>query len=148
MVYQGWPGDAERVCSAGQNSAGTAAQLSFEGPIGMRNNDLSLVIDGGVPGAAGQFFYGPELVQQPFGDGVLCAGGGSTGLRRIGSVVALDSTGFVMMPVDMQEPPMGGGGSAVWTVGSTWTVQFLYRDSGSTGAGFNLSDAMRVTWLP
>jgi hypothetical protein len=52
-----------------------------------------------------------------------------------------------MTPVDMTAAPMGGG-SGAWVPGSTWTVQFYYRDPGSAGAGFNLSDAMRVTWLP
>ncbi len=36
---------------------------------------------------------------------------------------------------------------AAFTVGSTWTPQFYYRDPAGT-AGFNLSDAMRVTWTP
>ena len=147
-VYLGWPGDAERVCTAGQNSTGNAARLSFEGPIGIRNNHLSLVIEGGVPDASGAFFYGPELVMRPFGDGTLCAGGGTIGRQRIGTPVKLDQDGFVMQPVDMNAPPMGGGGPASWTVGSTWVVQFVYRDRDSTGAGFNLSDAMLVTWLP
>jgi len=46
----------------------------------------------------------------------------------------------------MTKGPMASG-PAAWTVGSTWTLQFYYRDPGGT-AGFNLSDAMRVTWTP
>lgn len=104
-VYKGGPGDAQRVCSASPKSAGTAAQLSLDGPISVSNNLLHLAIDGGVPDQVGYFFYGPDLIWQPFGDGVLCAGGGAIGLKRIGG-------------------PAAGG------------------------AGFNLSDAMRVTFTP
>ena len=143
QIYRGGPGDAQRVCSASQNSAGTAAQLSFDGPISVSNNFLHLAIDGGVPNQVGFFFYGEELIQQPFGDGVLCAGPGTLGLKRIGSPVLLDQDGFVLMQVDMTQAPMGSG-PAAWTPGSTWTVQFLYRDQAAGGAGFNLSDAVHV----
>ena len=147
-VHKGAPGDAQRVCTALRNSMGSAATIDLEGPISVGGNELHLVVEGGVPGELGTFFYGPELVQVPFGDGFLCAGGGAIGLRRMRGPVALDAAGNLLMAVDMTRGPMAAG-PAAWTPGSTWTVQFWYRDPGGPGgSGFNLSDAMRITFTP
>ena len=144
IVYAGSHGDAERICTASDNSAGTAAALFLEGPISVENDMLHLAVEGGVPDQPGVFFYGPEHVSIPFGDGVLCAGAGSVGLKRIGGPVTLDADGAVLMPVDMSSGAMSQGAGA-WVEGSTWTLQFWYRDPGGTH-GYNTSDAMRVTF--
>jgi len=145
-VYKGYPGDAERVCVAKPNSTGKTARLLLEGPISVGNNDLHLVIEGGVPGQVANFFYGSELVSLPFGDGTLCAGGGQLGLMRIGAPVVLDAKGFAALKVNMTKGPMGQGASA-WLRGTTWTLQARYGDPGGA-QGFNLTDAMRVTFVP
>ncbi|MEE8147851.1 MAG: integrin alpha [Longimicrobiales bacterium] len=145
-VYLGSPGDAHRVCTAKPNSTGRKARLELDGPISLRANQLALYVEHAVPNQSGYFIYGPDLVKRPFGDGVLCAGGGSLGLRRMGGLITLDSSGSVLTEIDMNQGEMASG-PAAWTVGSTWTLQFYYRDPGGA-AGFNLSDAMRVTWTP
>ena len=147
-VYKGAVGEALRVCTAKENSTGSPARLSLDGPISVGNNDLQLVVQDGVPGELGQFFYGPELVSQPFGDGVLCVGGGALGLVRLGGLLPMDGGGALRLQVDMTRPPLSQG-PAAWTPGSSWTVQFWYRDPGGPGgSGFNLTDAMRITFLP
>ena len=36
-----------------------------------------------------------------------------------------------------------------WTPGSTWSIQYLYRDlGGPSGLGMNASNALKVTFNP
>lgn len=147
-MYAGSPGDAERICVSSPNSAGPGATLHLKGPISAGNNELTLAATGAIPGQAGLFFYGPDVVNQPFGDGILCVGPGNLGLVRLGDAVVVDGAGTAERPVDFQAPPLKSGPKA-WTPGSTWTIQFWYRDpAGPGGSGFNTSDAMRVTFTP
>ena len=141
-VYRGFPGDAERACTSLPNSSGQAAQLSFEGPISLTANQLHLVVEGAVPFEQARAFYGPELTQLPFGDGYLCVGGGTLGIKGIGSTFTLDADGAAIIPVDMTSKPL-----KPWAPGTTWTIQVAFTDPGG-GAGFNLTDAMRVTLTP
>jgi len=141
-VYRGFPGDAERVCTSLPNSSGQAARLSFEGPISLTANQLHLVVEGAVPFEQARAFYGPELTQLPFGDGYLCVGGGTLGIRGIGSTFLLDADGAAIIPVDMTSKPL-----KPWAPGTTWTIQVAFTDpAGATG--FNLTDAMQVTLTP
>ena len=52
-----------------------------------------------------------------------------------------------MRPLDLSLPPHSAGlGAAI--VGQSQGFQFWYRDPAFGGAGFNLSDGLRVTWCP
>ena len=146
-VYRGAAGDAEHVCTGAlPNSTGESARLLLDGPISVGNNDLSLSIEDGVPGELAVFFYGPDLISQPFGDGILCVGGGALGVLRIGAPIALDGNGYGSMPVDMSEYPLAHGATA-WQAGGTWVLQAWYRDPAGL-RGYNLTDAYQVTFLP
>ncbi len=146
-VFEGARGDATRVCPVNSNSTGQPATLHLDGPISIGNNRLHLFVENAVPNEPGYLVYGLGSTGVPFGDGVLCAGSTSS-LLCIGGPVLLDSQGEILVPVDMTQGPMADPATA-WLPGSKWTLQFLYRDpAGPGGTGFNLSDAMRVTFTP
>ena len=82
----------------------------------------------------GIFFYGPNQLQIPFGDGFRCVGGS---IQRT-QVVQTDSAGSVAFALDLATAP--GIESGV-----TQNFQFWFRDpAGSGGSGFNLSDGLEV----
>ena len=144
-IFAGTRGDAERTCVSSPNSVGPGAVIGLEGPISVGNNHLALRVTGAVPGQVGQFFYGPQEVSQPFGDGVLCVGGGALGIARLRGPLIADAAGVVELPVDFTEPDL----REAWRAGTTWLVQFGYHDpAGPGGTGFNFSDAMRITFTP
>lgn len=130
------------------NSVGPGASLWLAGSLGVAANDLLLGAVGAVPGQFGLFFYGPSEVQQPFGDGLICVGPGSIGTFRLSPVEAVDSTTVLVRPLDLAAPPAGSGPGAI-AAGSIWKFQLWYRDPAGPGAsGFNLSDALSVTFGP
>jgi hypothetical protein len=84
---------------------------------------------------------GDSQAQTPFGDGTLCVGGSV--LRYLPpSVISPDGAAahaldYAKFPADQIAP------------GSNWNFQFWYRDpAGPLGSGFNLSDALAVTFCP
>ncbi|MFQ5459918.1 MAG: hypothetical protein ACE5EL_03910, partial [Anaerolineae bacterium] len=135
-----------RICTSSANSAGPGAVIGLDGAISIGNAELALTVTGGVPGKAGLFFYGAGVQQKPFGNGVLCVAAGGVGIFRLG-LVTMDTGGAARLPVDFTSPPVSQGKGA-WTAGSSWTVQFWYRDPAAGGPAFNTSDAMRVTFTP
>ncbi|MFT7676827.1 MAG: hypothetical protein ACI8QC_000803 [Planctomycetota bacterium] len=147
-IYRGAIGDADSVCTSTQNSTGSAARILTDGPISVGNNELLLFVEGAVPHQTGRFFYGPALTQVPFMDGFLCVDGGAQGVTYLGTPQVIDNQGQVLMPVDFTQAPLNAGAGA-WTPGSTWYVQFLYRDPAQTaGTGMNLTDALQITFTP
>jgi len=144
-VYAGALGDAERYCSAAPNSTGPGAVLELGGPISVGDNLLRLLVSGAVPGEVGLAFYGPEATEDPFGDGYLCVGGG---LFRLGPPQTVAPDGTDERPLDFTQPPLNAGAGGI-DPGETWSFQFWYRDPlGPGGSGFNLSDALRIQFLP
>ncbi|MCB9906003.1 MAG: S8 family serine peptidase [Planctomycetes bacterium] len=135
------------LCDAALNSVGRAAKLSANGAASLSGGSLSLTVTDAVPGEVGIFFYGPEITHQPFGNGMLCVGAGSLGLFRVGGRVPIDALGQVHGSFDFADAPLSSG-SGEWTFGSSWTVQFYYRDLAGGGSGTNLSEALRLTVCP
>jgi subtilisin family serine protease len=135
------------LCNATANSAGTAAKLSADGPASLSNDGVVLTVSDAVPSEVGIFFYGSEIVSQPFGNGILCAGGGNQGLYRVGPRQPIDALGGAQRIFDFTSGPLASGPGA-WTLGSSWTVQFYYRDLAAGGSSTNLSDALRFTVCP
>ena len=89
----------------------------------------------------GLFFYGTNQLQLPFGDGFQCVGGS---VYRLAAKIA-DAGGQLTHLVDYAAPPELAGQISV---GSQWNFQCWYRDPGSLGSGFNLTDGLAVTFVP
>ena len=133
--------DPVRYCAANPNSTGNAEGMGFSGSTSMAANKFKLVAKDGVPGQFGLFFYGPNQIQVPFGDGFRCVGGG---IDRLGPASLSDLGGVSMRWVNFDNPA-----AAQITVGSTWNFQHWYSDPlGPGGTGFNLSDGLQATFCP
>jgi len=128
-------------CMSLENSTGDYARITYSGSNKVTLNDFSLGCNGAVGSTSGLFFYGPDEIQVPFGDGFRCIGGA---ISRT-APVQTDFFGVVDRPIDFTNPPNASGEI---TGGSTWKFQFWYRDTAAGGSGFNLSDALSVTFLP
>ncbi len=135
---------AQRYCSGSPNSTGLGAAIDVSGSFSVGANDMHLLASGCPPFKRGIFFYGQTRVQYPFGDGYLCMSPLGPGLLRIPTPQTIDASGAVDLLLDIQGLPGGGAISG----GSTWNFQFWYRDQVPGGSGFNLSDAMSVTFCP
>jgi hypothetical protein len=147
MVFAGAPGDATRVCTSEPNSSGEAARIDASGPITSGTTLLSLTVTGSVPGQFGLFYYGPEEASAPFGNGIGCVGGGATGFFRLNPPLLSDSAGAAERPIDFTSGPVDAGPGA-WAAGSTWYVQYWFRDPAAGGAAFDLSDALEIQLTP
>ena len=135
-------------CSTAPNSAGAGALISAAGTTSVTLNDLRLIVTAGVPAQAGLFYYGPEAVSIPFGDGVRCVGNNPSGVFRLDPPQTMDFIGDATRALDLTAPPADAGPGAI-TVGSTWYFEFWYRDRlGPGGHGFNFSDGLAVTFCP
>jgi hypothetical protein len=125
-------------CSpATPNSTGAPASISAVGSSSVSANDLTLVAQP-VPNQPGLFFYGPQQISAPFGNGTLCI----TGV--VGRLDVVNATGNVMTHLlDNASPP-----SAATQIisGSTWNFQAWFRDPAAGGAFFNLSDGLEVVF--
>lgn len=128
-------------CASLPNSTGLAEVIGHTGTTSIATNDFTLVAQDGVPSQFGLFFFGPNEVQLPWGDGYRCVGGG---VNRLTPAGLSDALGTSTKHVDFTAPS-----AAAITVGSTWKFQHWYRDpSGPGGTGFNLSDALSATFCP
>jgi len=133
-------------CVGAPNSAGPGALLSSSGTAEISANNFTLHMDGGVPSTPGLYYYGPNQIQAPFGDGFRCVGGAT---RRLYPPLFADGMGSNSRALDFTVPPTGGGGTHAITPSSTWNFQFWYRDvAGPGGTGFNLSDGLSATFCP
>jgi len=133
--------DPLSYCSTSPNSVGPGATMAWTGTARVSFNDLGLVALGLPPGQFGIFFYGPNAVDLPFGEGHLCIGGGVYRLP----VVLSDLLGIAIWELDVTAPPHESGRIEA---GATWRFQHWYRDPAGGGAGFNLSDGLEVTFCP
>ena len=74
-----------------------------------------------------------------------CVGGS---IFRLPPPVTTDFLGFASRAIDYNIPPTGGGGAGSLLAGSVWNFQFWYRDPPGGPDGFNLTDAISVTFCP
>lgn len=133
------PAIYDQYCSAAPNSTGLAATLQISGSNSLLDNNLLLRARHAVPGEPGMFFFGPDEVAVPFGNGTRCVGGDPT--NRFATVLFADEAGSFALETDSTTLPDG----VMWMTGSTWRFQAVYRDPG-TGTGFNMTDAGSVTF--
>ncbi len=131
-------------CVGAPNSVGPGAAISLTGSVSVFVNDALLNATGTPPDQFGLFFYGPNQIQIPFGDGFRCVGGG---VYRLGAVIS-DASGYAFDVLDYTQPPMNAGSGHV-SPGDSWNFQYWYRDpSGPGGTGSNTSNALAVTFCP
>jgi len=135
-------------CSGLTNSTGLGASIGWSGSTRAAANDFHLTASQAPPNQFGMFYYGPEALFSPFGDGLRCVGAGSTGVSRLYPAAPTDSAGAITRFVDLALPPASAGPGAI-APGDTWNFQFWYRDPlGPGGSGFNLSNALEVVFCP
>ena len=131
-------GVGTNYCTTSPNSAGAGAVISASGSNQVALNNLLLQADALPTGQFGMFFYGPNQVSNPFGNGVVCVGGA---LHRLSPATFSGGTGVITYALDLSAPPTAGG--AIFA-GSTWNFQAWYRDGVAGGAGYNFSDGLEV----
>ena len=128
-------------CEAAPNSNGAGALIGWAGTSSVSANDLVLEVVSAAVNKPGIFYYGPNQVQIPFGDGFRCVGGATKRLP----VVFTDGFGDVSYSVDLNSSSLPTGTIAE---GDTWNFQFWYRDPVANLSSFNLSDALSVPFSP
>ena len=128
---------ATNYCIGAPNSVGPGSVLFPEGTPSVSLNDFDIRATGCPPGQFGIFFFGPDPIQIPFGNGFRCVGGG---IVRFLPPILVGAAGEALLDLDVTAPPASGAIVA----GSLWNFQFWYRDPAAGGAAFNLSDGLSV----
>jgi len=137
--------DAWNYCDATANSTGVPASIGYTGTLSISTNDFTLTAADCPSRKPGLFFYGGECAYLPFGNGYLCVGAGAPAVFRLNPPVKTSASGSVSRLVDFTQSPACCGAGQI-TPGSTGYFQFWYRDV--VGAGFNLTDGLRATFIP
>jgi len=143
-ISNAWPIDVDDVtcvvpsnyCVGAPHSEGPGATLSSLGQPSVLTNNFTLEVNDTPANKSGLFYYGPNQIQSPFGDGSRCVGGSTQRLP----VFQTDGVGYGTYQPNLQTLPniVSGG---------TQNFQFWYRDPmGPGGSGFNLSDGLSVTF--
>jgi len=134
--------DAQRYCSGEPNSVGPGASIRWAGPYDPDGGRL--LVEGCPPGELGVFLYSLAAQDVPFGDGRLCVGPPAWALAR----TTTDAQGRAALDIWNE----GEREDVRWIEyhhDLTWYFQLGYRDPGGPGGtGFNLSDALEVTFDP
>ncbi len=129
----------ERHCATSPNSAGAGALLWGAGSETVADDDVTLVAEGLPAQVTGLFYLGQNVIQVPFGDGLRCIGGATA---RLNPPVASNAMGVSERAVS----PLSAPAAPFASPGSSTSFQLWYRDTAAGGSGFNLSDAVRITW--
>ncbi len=127
-------------CPGAPNSVGAGATTTASGTPSLGLGDLTLTTTGLPQNEWGIYYYGPNQINLPFGNGNRCVGGQVIRLAPINSGAA----GQVSRVIDNASLPATGQ----LLVGGTQNFQFWYRDPADGGASFNLSSAVSVTSTP
>ena len=130
-------GSNNNYCTAIVNSLGQPATISAQGSLSVSAQSLTLVA-APVPNQPGLFYYGPDQVQFPFGNGFRCVGGT---VFRLPVTSALNQV--LAHDVDFTVWP-----ASLIAAGEVWNFQGWYRDPAAGGAAFNLSDGIELTFQP
>lgn len=126
-------------CIATANSTGQPATISASGSASIAANDLVLHASPVPASSNGLFYFGPNETQVPFGNGWRCVAGTTL---RLGIVPA--SGGALTRVVNNTLPPAAG----LLLPGTTWNFQAWFRDVAAGGSNFNLSNGLRVPFVP
>ncbi|MFT5153859.1 MAG: beta-glucanase (GH16 family) [Planctomycetota bacterium] len=134
------PGPSTNYCQGEPNSVGPGSTISSSGSDSVSENSFSLSAVGAIPNGFGIFYYGPNEIDVPFGEGRRCVGGS---VLRLSPATLADGSGNSTRPLDFTSPT----GSSI-NANSTWKFQYWYRDPAGGPSGFNLSDGLSVTFTP
>lgn len=131
------------------NSTGKGA---FLGPIGTTSvsvDDLIFVANQMPAAVPVVLIMGPEGVQLPFGDGLLCVGAGSVGFSRY-TPKATSAVGTATWGPQLISWGEANFPSEAWIdPGETWYFQAWFRDiGGPCGTGLNLTNGLGLTYVP
>jgi len=141
LSCDGGPTDGN-YCTSAPNSTGGAAMMSVSGSSSVSSNNLVLHSSNVAAGQPGIFYYGPDEISQPFGNGTRCVG--SAQVYRL-DVETASAMSELVHALDNTSPPTASGQI---TAGSTWKFQAWFRDPAAGGAFFDLSDAYSLTFTP
>lgn len=130
----------QSFCQTSANSAGPGALMDHSGSTSWTTNNLTLIAGGLPSGQNGIFYFGPNQIQTPFGDGFRCVGGG---VFRLG-VQNSGPTGTFNQLLDFTN--LAGPGTIA--AGDEWNFQAWYRDPMGGGSGFNLSNGLNIKFCP
>ena len=137
-------GNIAGFCSSSPNSTGQAALLAASGPPSVSGGSLDFVASP-VPNQPGIVYFGGGQVNggagTPFGNGLRCVNAGATSVHRLPVSVAVGNQ--LSATLDFSVQP-----GANVLAGSVWYFQAWYRDPAAGGSGFDLSDALTVTFCP
>ncbi|MBI5365262.1 MAG: TIGR03790 family protein [Planctomycetes bacterium] len=128
-------------CVGAPNSVGAGARMTALGAPNIGANDFQVGAFGLPINTSCLFLYGSVGTQLPLGNGFLCI---DQPFRRMG-VLQASIAGDVYRAIDFTTLPFANGPFGI-TAGSTWNFQVWYRNVAGGGAGFNLSDGLRVTF--
>ncbi|MFT7670034.1 MAG: hypothetical protein ACI8X5_002741 [Planctomycetota bacterium] len=126
-------------CVGAANSAFPGAMISASGSSTVSDNNFTLRADNVVPSTPGLFFFGPNQIQLPFGEGFRCVGGQ---VLRMPPPLVASAAGVAIHVVDMNTVPALGAISP----GTTHNFQYWYRDVPGGPNGFNLTDGLSITF--
>lgn len=132
---------SEVYCVSALNSTGQLGRIDVSGSLSVTLNDTTLTAIQLPPAQFGIFYFGTAQAQTPFGDGWRCVGGQ---VERLLPAIQIDAGGNALRFLDLQAPPL----SNLIGAGDTRDFQFWYRDPNAGGAGFNLTDAIEITFCP
>jgi len=132
------PGIGTPYCIGAPNSAGAGARMAGLGSTVVADNDFTVITEGLPPSVFGLYFFGPNAIQAPFGDGFRCVGGAT---QRLWPLKRANIFGTAARTIDLSTAPVVG----TIVAGSDWNFQLWYRDGGGPGGnGFNVSDGLSV----
>ena len=118
--------------------------MQVVGCAGLTANDLEFTVTGLPKGVPGIFFYGPQQIHAPLGNGWSCVGGG---VQRVLPPLIADPTGKVVYQVDLTSFPFTGSAHSI-TAGTGWNFQYWYRDPAGNPTTYNFSDAQHIVFAP
>ncbi|MFT5051970.1 MAG: subtilisin family serine protease [Chlamydiales bacterium] len=126
-------------CIAATNTTGVGATIGAVGSDLVAGNDFTLITGDLPAGVPGLYYFGPNQIQAPFGEGFRCVGGAT---QRIQPPAFATAQGVTTRVLDLTAPPAAGS----ITPGANLNFQLWYRDAMGGPEGFNLSDGLNVIW--
>jgi outer membrane protein assembly factor BamB len=124
----------DNFCVSTVNSSGGAALLSGNGSPSIAENNLTLTATP-VPNQTFIFFFGPNQIQIPFGNGWQCVGGGITRILPPATATGNKATRTLNLP-------------GLGITPGTQNFQCWFRDPPAGGSFFNTSDGLKIQFVP